>query len=152
MVWQQKVQRSEVLTFASEKIPSQSAVNQVVRDWLYIQLLQFFFRPLFEQSQQSPIFEVSVAVPSETQEGDDCCPKRCPCKVLRPELGSLVRPEQKCAPIAERENRDSNALRFDSAMKRIYLSPSFGGQRSRHRISSLGLTNSMAFGTTIFRK
>src|SRR5262245_57155940 len=133
MVWQQKVQRSEVLTFAPEKIPSQSAVNQVVRDWLYIQLLQFFFRPLFERRQQPPIFEVAVAVPSETQESDDCRPKRCLCKVLRPELGSLVSPEQKCAPISERENRDSNALRFDSTMKRIYLSPSFDGQRSRHR-------------------
>src|SRR5262245_35089072 len=85
-------------------------------DWSYIQLLQLFFRPVFEQGQQPPIFVVSVAVPSETQESDDCYPKRCLCKVLRPEFGSLVRPEQKCAPIAEHENRDSNALRFDRAM------------------------------------
>src|SRR5262245_18132254 len=84
--------------------------------WSYIQLLQLFFRPFFEQRQQPPIFGVSVAVPSETQESDDCRPKRCLCKVVRPELGSLVRPEQKCAPIAKRENRDPNALHLDSPM------------------------------------
>src|SRR5262249_7702461 len=66
------------------------------------------FQPVFEQRQQPPISVVSIAVPSETQESDDCRPKRCPCKVLRPEFGSLVRPEQKCAPITEHENRDTD--------------------------------------------
>src|SRR6516162_4848622 len=86
------------------------------RDWSYIQLIQLFFRPVFEQRQQPPIIGVSVAVPSETQESDDCRPKRCLVKVLRPEFGSLVRPEQKCTPVTEHKNSDPNALRFDSVM------------------------------------
>jgi hypothetical protein len=50
--------------------------------------------------------------------GEGCRPKKSDHvpQVLRPEFGSLVRPEQKCTPITEHENCDPNALHLDSAM------------------------------------
>src|SRR5262249_13070501 len=49
----------EVLPFALRK-NSKSVSRQLGRpgDWSYIQLLQLFFRPVFEQRQQPPIFVV----------------------------------------------------------------------------------------------
>src|SRR6476660_8281038 len=70
----------------------------------------------FSSAATSNLLSLGRSSKRNPKKSNDRRPKRCLCKVLRPEFGSLVRPEQKRTPVTEHENCDPNALRFDSAM------------------------------------